>query len=121
MTWRDAEKFVGRNIFDKDVPTPFVFIDLTTLKRNIAHMQALVQTAGVNLRPHIKTHKIAEIARMQLQAGACGLTVAKLGEAQALYGRGHPNQFHGRSTLRGHRESAMGIENGGKLRIACLP
>ncbi len=93
MTWRDAEKFVGRNIFDKDVPTPFVFIDLTTLKRNIAHMQALVQTAGVNLRPHIKTHKIAEIARMQLQAGACGLTVAKLGEAQAFMDAGIQTSF----------------------------
>ncbi|MFN3421386.1 MAG: alanine racemase, partial [Armatimonadota bacterium] len=93
MTWRDAEKFVGRNIFDKDVPTPFVFIDLATLQRNIAHMQALAQTAGVKLRPHIKTHKIAEIARMQLQAGACGLTVAKLGEAQAFMDAGIKTSF----------------------------
>ena len=84
MTWRDAERFVGRSIFDEGVPTPFVFIDLSTLQRNIAHMQALAQTANVKLRPHIKTHKIAAIAKMQLQAGACGLTVAKLGEAQAM-------------------------------------
>jgi D-serine deaminase-like pyridoxal phosphate-dependent protein len=39
---------------------------------------------GVALRPHAKTHKIAEIARMQLEAGAVGLTVAKLGEAEVL-------------------------------------
>jgi D-serine deaminase-like pyridoxal phosphate-dependent protein len=84
MTWQDAERFVGISIFDESVPTPFVFVDLAILQRNIVHMQALAQTAGVKLRPHIKTHKIAAIAKMQLQAGACGLTVAKLGEAQAM-------------------------------------
>ena len=84
MIWRDAERFVGRSIFDEGVPTPFVFIDLSTLQRNIVHMQAMAQTAGMKLRPHIKTHKIAAIAKMQIQAGACGLTVAKLSEAQAM-------------------------------------
>lgn len=82
------EKFIGRSIFDEVVPTPLVFIDRTILERNIAHMQALAQTANVKLRPHIKTHKIAAIAKMQLQAGACGLTVAKLGEAQAFVDAG---------------------------------
>jgi D-serine deaminase-like pyridoxal phosphate-dependent protein len=84
MTWQDVERFVGRSIFDESVPTPFVFVDLAILQRNIVHMQALAQTARVKLRPHIKTHKIAAIAKIQLQAGACGLTVAKLGEAQAM-------------------------------------
>jgi len=93
MTWRDAERFVGRSIFDEGVPTPIVFIDLSTLQRNIAHMQALAQMANVKLRPHIKTHKIAAIAKMQLQAGACGLTVAKLGEAQALLDAGIQTNF----------------------------
>jgi len=88
VRWQDAEKFVGRSVFDESVPTPFVFIDRTVLQRNIAHMQALAQTAGVSLRPHTKTHKIAAIAKMQLQAGACGLTVAKLGEAQAFIDAG---------------------------------
>ena len=88
MTWRDAENLVGCSIFDESVPTPFVFVDLEILQRNIAHMQALAQTANVKLRPHIKTHKIAAIAKMQLQAGACGLTVAKLGEAQAFIDAG---------------------------------
>lgn len=93
MTWRDAEWFVGRSIFDEAVPTPFVFVDLATLQRNIVHMQALAQTAGVKLRPHIKTHKIAAIAKMQIQAGACGLTVAKLGEAQAMLDTGVQSSF----------------------------
>ncbi|MCS7265941.1 MAG: alanine racemase [Armatimonadetes bacterium] len=88
MTWHDVEQGVGRSIFDEKIPTPFVFVDLETLRRNIAHMQALAQMAGVKLRPHIKTHKIAAIAKMQLQAGAFGLTVAKLGEAQAFIDAG---------------------------------
>lgn len=93
MTWRDAEKFVGLSIFDEAIPTPFVFIDLTVMHRNIVHMQAMTQAAGVKLRPHIKTHKITAIAKMQLQAGACGLTVAKLGEAQAMLDAGVQTSF----------------------------
>src|SRR5215212_8503313 len=49
-------------------------------------MQEQCRAWGVGLRPHVKTHKIAEIARMQLDAGAVGITVAKLGEAEVLPG-----------------------------------
>ncbi|MFA0751510.1 MAG: hypothetical protein SLRJCFUN_001913 [Candidatus Fervidibacter sp.] len=93
MTVRDAERWVGRSLFDDAVPTPFLFIDRTILERNIARMQALANAAGVRLRPHTKTHKIAAIAKMQWQAGACGLTVAKLGEAQALVDAGLQTSF----------------------------
>lgn len=93
MTVRDAERWVGCSLFDDAVPTPFLFIDRTILERNIAHMQALADAAGVRLRPHTKTHKIAAIAKMQWQAGACGLTVAKLGEAQALVDAGLRTSF----------------------------
>jgi D-serine deaminase-like pyridoxal phosphate-dependent protein len=67
-----------------DLETPALYIDLTTLERNIATMQERSRGWGVALRPHAKTHKISEIARMQLEAGAAGLTVAKVGEAEAL-------------------------------------
>src|SRR5207245_2715373 len=53
---------------------------------NIARMQQQCRAWGVALRPHVKTHKIAKIARMQLDAGAIGITVAKLGEAGVLPG-----------------------------------
>jgi D-serine deaminase-like pyridoxal phosphate-dependent protein len=66
--------------------TPAVYVDLDALERNIATMQARCRGFGVGLRPHTKTHKIPEIARMQLEAGAVGITVAKLGEAEALPG-----------------------------------
>ncbi len=93
MTVRDAERWVGRSLFDDAVPTPFLFVDRTILERNIAHMQALANAFRVGLRPHTKTHKIAAIAKMQLQAGANGLTVAKLGEAQALIEAGIRTSF----------------------------
>ena len=69
-----------------ELDTPAVYVDLDALERNIATMQALSRQWGVGLRPHTKTHKIPEIARMQLQAGAVGITVAKIGEAEVLPG-----------------------------------
>jgi D-serine deaminase-like pyridoxal phosphate-dependent protein len=67
-----------------DLDTPAVYVDLDVLERNIQGMQQRCRTWGVGLRPHTKTHKIAEIARMQLDAGAIGITVAKIGEAEVL-------------------------------------
>jgi len=70
---------------DLDVlDTPSLVIDLDTLERNIAEMAAVARAAGVRLRPHTKTHKSPEIARMQVDAGATGITVAKLGEAEVM-------------------------------------
>jgi D-serine deaminase-like pyridoxal phosphate-dependent protein len=77
----------GGSIVDAlDLDTPALYIDLEILERNIARMQAQCRAWGVALRPHVKTHKIAEIARMQLDAGAVGITVAKVGEAEVLPG-----------------------------------
>ena len=78
---RHPDPFFGHSIFDEAVPTPFVYVDLDNLERNIAAMAAGAAAAGVGLRPHAKSHKTVEIARRQLEAGALGLTVAKLGEA----------------------------------------
>ena len=69
-----------------DLDTPALFVDHDVLERNIARMQQQCRAWGVALRPHVKTHKIAEIAQMQLDAGAIGITVAKLGEAEVLPG-----------------------------------
>ena len=66
--------------------TPALYVDLDVLERNIARMQEQCRAWGVALRPHVKTHKIAEIAQMQLDAGAIGITVAKVGEAEVLPG-----------------------------------
>lgn len=66
--------------------TPAVYVDLDVMEANIRKMQERCRAWGVGLRPHTKTHKIPEIARMQLGAGAIGITVAKLGEAEVLPG-----------------------------------
>ncbi|MCF8587415.1 D-TA family PLP-dependent enzyme [Gordonia liuliyuniae] len=66
------------------VSTPTVIVDVDILDRNIAAMADAVQANGLALRPHIKTHKIVEIARKQIAAGATGLTVATIGEAEVF-------------------------------------
>jgi D-serine deaminase-like pyridoxal phosphate-dependent protein len=67
-----------------ELQTPALVIDLDRLEANIARMAEHARTTGVALRPHAKTHKCAEIARMQIAAGALGICVAKPGEAEAL-------------------------------------
>jgi D-serine deaminase-like pyridoxal phosphate-dependent protein len=69
-----------------ELDTPALYVDLDVLENNIARMQEQCRGWGVDLRPHVKTHKIPEIAQMQLDAGAIGITVAKLGEAEVLPG-----------------------------------
>ncbi|HEY3777825.1 MAG TPA: DSD1 family PLP-dependent enzyme [Rhizomicrobium sp.] len=64
--------------------TPALVIDLDRFEANIARMTAHAAAHGIALRPHAKTHKCAEIARRQIAAGALGICVAKLGEAEAL-------------------------------------
>jgi D-serine deaminase-like pyridoxal phosphate-dependent protein len=64
--------------------TPEVVIDLAVVRRNIEHAAALAREHGVALRPHTKTHKLPQLARMQVDAGAGGIMVAKLGEAEVM-------------------------------------
>jgi D-serine deaminase-like pyridoxal phosphate-dependent protein len=64
--------------------TPSLVVDLGRLEGNIARWAAYAKDAGVKLRPHGKTHKCVEIARRQLAAGAVGLTLAKIGEAEVM-------------------------------------
>jgi D-serine deaminase-like pyridoxal phosphate-dependent protein len=67
-----------------DLDTPSVLLDLNKVEANIRRMAQIAREAGLKLRPHTKTHKSPEIARIQLNAGACGITVAKLGEAEVM-------------------------------------
>ncbi|MCE7999805.1 MAG: DSD1 family PLP-dependent enzyme [Rhodobiaceae bacterium] len=64
--------------------TPALVVDLPAFEANVAAMAAHCAKHGLNLRPHAKTHKSAEIARRQIAAGALGVCCAKLGEAEAL-------------------------------------
>lgn len=67
-----------------DIETPALVVDLDRLEANIHAMSEAVGSRGLDLRPHAKTHKSLEIAEMQIQAGAKGLTVATLSEAEVF-------------------------------------
>ncbi len=67
-----------------ELDTPAILIDVEILDTNITRMQALANTYGIALRPHIKTHKSIELTKRQLKAGACGIAVAKLSEAEVM-------------------------------------
>ncbi|MGD9329975.1 MAG: alanine racemase [Desulfobacterales bacterium] len=73
------------------IETPAVVIQRPALDNNIRHMQDLARTHGLNLRPHIKTHKSLAIARLQMDAGACGITAAKVDEALPFIRDGIPS------------------------------
>jgi D-serine deaminase-like pyridoxal phosphate-dependent protein len=75
------------------VRTPYLRVDTARLEANVARVAALAASAGVSLRPHAKTHKSAEVARLQLAAGAAGLTVATIGEAEAFAEHGVEDLF----------------------------
>jgi 3-hydroxy-D-aspartate aldolase len=71
-----------------DLDTPALCVDLDKLERNIAKMQRVCTANKIGVRPHAKTHKCAAIAKMQMAAGAIGICVAKLSEAEALFAEG---------------------------------
>lgn len=71
-----------------ELDTPALIVDLDKLDRNLQKMAAFCKSHKVGLRPHTKTHKCLEIARMQMNLGAIGLAVAKVGEAEVMVDTG---------------------------------
>ena len=72
----------------RELPTPCLVLDLDAMNRNVQRMAEFCRRHGVRLRPHAKTHKSADIGRVQMQAGAAGICVQKTSEAEALIDRG---------------------------------
>ena len=72
-----------RDMFDGP-PTPAIVIDAAALRRNVERMARYAKEHNLRLRPHTKTHKSLAVARMQMEQGAVGLTVAKVGEAEVM-------------------------------------
>ena len=68
----------------RDLETPSVLIDMDIMEGNIAAMQKRCDDLGIQFRPHIKTHKIPDIARRQIQAGAVGIACQKVSEAEVF-------------------------------------
>jgi D-serine deaminase-like pyridoxal phosphate-dependent protein len=104
-------------------PTPYLRVDVARLHANIRSTAARAAAAGVALRPHAKTHKSPEIARLQLEAGAVGLTVATIGEAEVFADHGVEDLFiayplwitddaaHRLRDLAGRTDLAIGVDS----------
>ena len=68
----------------REYGTPVAVVDMDRVERNIARIQATCDEVGVANRPHIKTHKSPVLAKLQVAAGARGITCQKLGEAEVM-------------------------------------
>ena len=71
-----------------ELPTPALLLDLDVLERNLDRMARRADELDVSLRPHLKTHKCVEVAELQRDRGAPGVTVATLHEARVFAGSG---------------------------------
>lgn len=98
-----------------ELDTPALLIDREVLLGNLERMQAYADAQGVALRPHTKTHKTPRIAQLQMKKGACGIAVAKVGEAQVMAANGLAdifiaNEIVGLPKLERIRRLAEGID-----------
>lgn len=74
-----------------DLETPALLIDLDIFERNLRRVAGYAKENDLRLRPHTKTHKVPAVGKRQLESGAVGLTVAKVGEAEVMLGSGTPD------------------------------
>lgn len=102
-----------------DLETPVVTVDLGTVEHNIRRMQDYCDTHQVKLRPHIKTHKSPLIAKMQLEAGAHGITCQKLGEAELFAEAGFDDIFIPYNLLGGKKLARlMALSRNTRIKVA---
>ncbi|MES2361201.1 MAG: DSD1 family PLP-dependent enzyme [Pseudomonadota bacterium] len=87
----DLQGLIGRPV--NAIDTPALVVDLDAMDRNLASMAKFAQRHKVRLRPHAKMHKSAELARLQMAAGAVGVCVQKTSEAEAMVAGGVYNIF----------------------------
>ena len=73
------------------VPTPYLAVRLDLLRDNLERVASIARSHAVALRPHVKTHKCLEIARMQMECGAVGITASKPQEALVFIEAGIPS------------------------------
>ena len=85
------------------IDTPALVIDADAMERNIAVMAGFARERGLKLRPHAKTHKCAALARRQMEAGAVGVCVQKLGEALALAAGGVTDIYLSNEVIAPHK------------------
>ncbi|MDK2823211.1 MAG: hypothetical protein PWQ67_1478 [Clostridia bacterium] len=105
-----------------ELDTPVLLIEKEIMQKNLRDMQVKANKSGVNLRPHTKTHRTPAIAKMQVEAGAKGITVAKVGEAEVMAEAGLKdifiaNEIYGKQKMERLKEVAkkvrvsIGVDN----------
>jgi D-serine deaminase-like pyridoxal phosphate-dependent protein len=99
-----------------DLDTPALLIDLDIMERNLRRVAEYAAAHGLRLRPHTKTHKIPALGRRQLESGAAGLTVAKVGEAEVMLCAG-PDDLLLAYPVVGARKLERLVEIARKLRL----
>ena len=93
----------------REYGTPCAVIDMDRVERNIARIQAQCAAAGVANRPHIKTHKSPELAKLQIAAGAQGITCQKIGEAEIMAEAGIDNVLISYNLIGEEKMARLGV------------
>src|SRR5262245_37516159 len=96
-----------------DIKTPSLLLDVERVRRNAARMSDVAKRNKVRLRPHIKTHKCIEVAKLQTDGHDEAITVSTLAEARAFAKNGFNNITYAVPIEGGKFEDAIEILNGG--------
>lgn len=105
---------IADNIMMLDsLDTPAAIIDVRRMNKNIASMQARMNALGVKFRPHVKTSKCLDVVRAQLSAGAQGITVSTLKEAEIFFAAGITDILYAVSIVSSKLSRAMALRKQG--------
>ena len=118
--------FLGQT--KEELDTPVLLVDLDIFEANMANLAQFCRIHGTDWRPHTKSHKSPEIARLQLEAGAIGITCAKLSEAELMVAHGigpilianqivTPKKLNRLAALQRHREVIAAVDDSGVVSL----
>lgn len=93
--------------------TPAALVDVTRMRRNIDRMQARMDALGVRFRPHVKTTKCLDVVQAQQAAGAQGITVSTLKEAEQFFAAGHRDILYAVGIVPGKLAQALALRQAG--------
>src|SRR5919108_3110377 len=100
-----------------ELETPVPVVDMERMEANIARLQTYLDQHKIANRPHIKTHKIPEIAQMQIEAGAVGITCQKVSEAEVMADAGFDDIFIPYNII-GERKLQRLMRLAGRVRVS---
>lgn len=102
-----------KNLDLAHLPTPSALIDVARMDQNIKQMQQHINQLGVRFRPHVKTSKCSAVVERQLAAGACGITVSTLKEAEQFFALGQTDILYAVGIAPNKLEPAMRLRQSG--------